>query len=656
MMERAALYARVSTARQEQERTVQSQIDAIDRMCATSGVTIPQDRRYVDEGFSGSRLDRPAFDALRDAAADGLIDAVYIYCPDRLARSYVHQQVVLEELTKRGVRVHFVEHPIGERAEDRLLVQMQGVIAEYERAKILERTRRGRMHKVREGRMLPFGTAPYGYAIVRSKEVPGGTVVVDEVEAQTVRAMYRWVLDEGLSARQVAKRMNALGMRPRRAKVWVAASVHVMLTNPAYAGMATYGKREPAEPKRPRHPGAYRKNAKSSHVIRPQAQWLQVPIPPLVTDKEQERVRTCLAKNKAWAPRNVQHDYLLRTLVTCGECGWKMTATRQTSTCKRYEYFYYACERRDPVDTGRTTKCTAKRVRAGELDAVVWDAIRTWVQSPDMLQREIEAWKTSRQASSSVAKELARFEGAQRQIELQVERLIDAYQRGALSVEQLKARRERLDSAMDSIRIRGEDLLAQQMDSTRVNRVADDIATFAATLRDGFDSLDFGDRQRLVRLLLERVVVTGENLTIEHAIPLSGRFGGLRQGDRGLSQVVEDRMLQRRADATGGHDARAALGHHAGSYRYARRTTQAPGSQPTRLARQHRAIGHRGRGAASRKVAHQEAHRDHPRRDADHRPGRPMDRRPRRLHRKVLGRPAGGDHHRTRPRAASRLG
>ena len=169
MKKRAALYARVSTARQEQENTVQSQIAAIERACATTDVVIASELQFVDEGFSGSRLDRPALDALRDAAADGLIDVVFVYCPDRLARSYVHQQVVLEELDKRGVQVHFVEHPVGERAEDRLLIQMQGVIAEYERAKILERTRRGKMHKVREGRMLPFTAAPYGYAILPSK-------------------------------------------------------------------------------------------------------------------------------------------------------------------------------------------------------------------------------------------------------------------------------------------------------------------------------------------------------------------------------------------------------------------------------------------------------------------------------------------------------
>jgi site-specific DNA recombinase len=550
MSERAALYARVSTARQEQEKTVASQVEALSRAAEALGVAIASEHKYVDEGFSGSRLDRPGLDRLRDAAADGLIDVALVYCPDRLARSYIHQQVVLEELQKRGVRVHFVEHPIGERAEDRLLVQMQGVIAEYERAKILERTRRGRLHKVRSGQMLPFSTPPYGYAILRSPEVPHGLAVVDEVEAEHVRAMYRWVLDENLSARQVAKRLNTVGVRPRRATLWVAGSVYCVLTNPAYAGMAIYGKREPVEPKHPRRPGAYRKNAKSSHHVRPEAQWLRVPIPPIVDERMQVEVRARLAKNKVWAPRRVQHDYLLRTLVTCGECGWKMYAAHQKSACKRYQYFYYGCQHRDSVDTGREHKCKARRVRADELDALVWDALRSWIQSPRMLREEIAAWRASRQGAAEMTRERTRLDSAQRRLDLQIERLVDAYQHGAIDVEELKARRERLDAAREANRLRAQELDAQgldraRLDRARLDRLGEDLAAFAATLREGLDELDFAGRQRLVRLLIERVVIAGDHVAIEHAIPLTGRFSGLRQGDRDAVQGAEDPLPDR---------------------------------------------------------------------------------------------------------------
>src|SRR5690606_1099183 len=121
-----------------------------------------------------------------------------------------------------------------------------------------------------------------------------------------------------------------------------------------------------------------------------------------------------------------------------------------------------------------------------------------------------------------------------------------------MSVEQLKARRERLDAAMAAARMRGDDLAAQQVDSTRVTRIAKDIAVFAATLRHGIDALNFTERQRLVRLLLERVVVAGDNLTIEHAIPLSGRFGGLRQAvDAAFRRAKAARLVHQHPELRG---------------------------------------------------------------------------------------------------------
>ncbi len=527
MTTRMALYARVSTARQEQEQTVSSQLEALENAARQLGTVIPKGRQYIDEGFSGSRLDRPALDALRDAAADGLLDRVLVYCPDRLARNYVHQHVLIEELGRRGVDVHFVERPIGERAEDRLLVQMQGVIAEYERAKIMERTRRGKLHKLRSGATVPYTSqAPYGYAIVRGA-TGERTVVIDEVEAENVRTMFRWVVDESLSARAVAKRLNMRGTRPRKALAWGSSSVHRLLTNPAYAGHATYNRRESIEPKRPRKPGEYRRNAKSSCRKRPEAQWVQIPIPALVDESVMREVRARLASNRLTSMRNTHHEYLLRTLVVCGQCGRRMECSHQKHSkgCS-YEYFYYNCRRRDPGAWGAHQHCTAQRVRRDELDAVVWDAISTWVQSPRMLLHEVEAWRASRVGSERMARDCARLQGAERRLRDQVERLIDGYQRGALSADELKVRRERIEASRDAIHERLEDLAGQEVDRARIEQLGDDLETFAAALRSGLDKLDFPDRQRLVRLLVERVVVTGDRVAIEHAIPLSGRFCG----------------------------------------------------------------------------------------------------------------------------------
>jgi site-specific DNA recombinase len=538
MNERVALYARVSTAHQEQEQTIASQVAALEHAATTRGLTVAAARHYLDEGYSGSYLARPGLDALRDAAADGLLDRVFVYCPDRLARNFVHQQILLEELTARGVAVDFVEHPIGERPEDRLLVQMQGVIAEYERTKILERTRRGRLHKVRAGQIPPFTRAPYGYAIHRTPAAPHGIVVVEEAEAAHVRAMYRWVLDEGLSARQVATRLHAQGVPPRRARRWTAGTVHGILTNPAYTGLAIFGKREPSEPKRPHHPGAYRKRAKSSHRLRPEAQWVQVPIPALVDDATQRAVRARLARNKVWAPRNVQHDYLLRRLVVCGVCGWRMACVHRQYAATHRDYFFYACGQRAPVDTGRDAYCPAHYVRADDLDAVVWDAVVTWLQSPEMLLTEAAAAQDPHPDADACARDRARLEGTCRRLQGQIDRLLDAYQHGAIEVDELKARRAHVAAELAAARARAEELAARGLDGARTQRLAEDLRAFAATLRDGLAGLDFAGRQRLVQLLVERIVITGDDVAIEHAIPLSGRHSGLRQGLRGDPAVA----------------------------------------------------------------------------------------------------------------------
>jgi site-specific DNA recombinase len=535
MIQRAALYARVSTSRQEHEQTIASQLVALEAAAAAAGVVVGDEHRYIDEGYSGARLDRPALDRLRDAAAEGRLDVVFVHRPDRLARNFVHQQILLEELQKRGVDVHFVERPIGERPEDRLLVQMQGVIAEYERAKIVECTRRGKLHKVKTGQLLPFTTPPYGYAIVRSPEAPHGVLVVDEVQAQHVRAMFRWACDEELSLVGIARRLNELGVPSPQGSHWGISTIYRILLNPVYTGYAYYGKSESVEPRRPMRAGGYRKALKSAHARRPRELWHEQRVPAIIEQALAQRVRESLARRCQLASRNVRHDYLLRGLVACGHCGLRMAAAHITvgRTGTKYGYFYYTCRgRKSREETLRATRCTAASIRAEQLDGVVWQALVRWLQSPAMLREQVAAWKDSRQSTAQRAKDRARLDKAARQIELQIERLVDAYQAGALSVEELKARRERLFATRDALRAQRQQLEADEMAQGRIDQIADDITAFAATLTQGIEHLDFAGRQRLVRLLIERVVVKDEVVTIEHVVPLSGRFCGLRSVDR----------------------------------------------------------------------------------------------------------------------------
>ena len=197
---RAAAYARVSSDGQVKGNTIASQLEALAQRISDDGLELDPELRFVDDGYSGSTLVRPALERLRDQAAAGGFDRLYVHSPDRIARSYVYQMLLVDELRRCGVELVFLNHEIGKTPEDHLLLQMQGMMAEYERAKILERVRRGKLHSARAGRVSAVGKAPYGYRYV-SKAEGGGTArwEVHPEEAAVIELMFRWMGLEGCS-------------------------------------------------------------------------------------------------------------------------------------------------------------------------------------------------------------------------------------------------------------------------------------------------------------------------------------------------------------------------------------------------------------------------------------------------------------------------
>src|SRR3954452_4802185 len=230
---RVAFYARVSSERQTRDNTIASQVAALRERIAADGGQLEPDDAYIDDGYSGSLLIRPALERLRDAVAAGSIARLYVLAPDRLARRYAHQALLMEEFRRGGTEVVFLNRAISSTAEDDLLLQMQGVIAEYERAKILERSRRGRRHAARSGLLSAFTTAPFGYHYV-SKDQGGGVARFDVIpeEAQLVWLIFALIALDRLSLREVCRHLQQAGCESRRGRTrWYASTVLGMLTN-----------------------------------------------------------------------------------------------------------------------------------------------------------------------------------------------------------------------------------------------------------------------------------------------------------------------------------------------------------------------------------------------------------------------------------------
>src|SRR5271169_7258912 len=204
----AAIYARVSSDRQKENHTIASQTAALIEYAQKNGYSVPPEWVFQDEGYSGAILVRPGLEALRDLAAEGQITAALIYSPDRLSRKYAYQVLLSEELARCGVELVFLKAPSGATPEDQLLVQFQGMIAEYERAQIAERSRRGKRHRAHQGSINVLSGAPYGYRYVKKTDTTAAYYEVIDAEATVVRLIYEAYTRQSLSINAIARLLN----------------------------------------------------------------------------------------------------------------------------------------------------------------------------------------------------------------------------------------------------------------------------------------------------------------------------------------------------------------------------------------------------------------------------------------------------------------
>src|SRR4051794_20772824 len=240
----AALYARVSSEQQATAHTILSQVADLQQRIAADRLVLLPEHEFIDEGYSGATLLRPALERLRDQIATGVLDRIYVHSPDRLARKYAYQVLLLDEWQRAGVEVIFLNRALSQSPEDDLLLQVQGMVAEYERAKILERSRRGKRHAAQAGSPSVLSGAPYGYRYVSVAE-GGGQARYKSVpeQARVVQQIFAWIGRERASLGAVCRRLQqAAEPSPTGNPHWDRSTVWGMLKNPAYLGQAAFGK------------------------------------------------------------------------------------------------------------------------------------------------------------------------------------------------------------------------------------------------------------------------------------------------------------------------------------------------------------------------------------------------------------------------------
>ena len=521
-MKIAAIYARVSSEQQREERTIASQTAALIEFAKSHDLEVPKQWVFEDEGFSGAILERPGLERVRDLAAEGQIQAVLAYAPDRLSRKYAYQILLIEEFARHGVETLFVRAPQGTSAEDQLLVQFQGMIAEYERAQILERSRRGKRHRAQAGEVSVLSGAPYGYRYIRKTDEAPGSYAVIEAEARVVQRVYELYSVDGLSIGEIARRLNAASIPTRKQSArWERSVVWAMLRNPAYRGAAAFGKTRVAARIRVTRALRRRGGIVSSHSVgheRPREEWIEIAVPALVSEESFARAQELLYENKLRSRRRTIAPSVVQGLVSCEKCGYAFSRTSTTTSARKIHY--YKCIGSDSWRKLGGPVCDNRMVRQDLLDQIVWTEVIRLIEDPTLIQRELERRLAAARSCDPTKKREQSLQRELIRVGKSIERLLTAYQEELLSLEQLRERMPLLRQREQALRAELQAIADQASDRATFLRLAETLAAFLERLRSAAETLDVLERQRIVRLVIKEILIGDDTIIIRHCIPI----------------------------------------------------------------------------------------------------------------------------------------
>jgi site-specific DNA recombinase len=517
-----AVYVGVSTQRQSQAQTIDQQLARLRAHLAAQGEALQSEQIFRDDGYSGASLNRPGLDHLRDAVRAAAFDRVLVTTPDRLARNYVHQMVLLEELERLGCQVEFLERPMSQDPHDQLLLQIRSAVAEYERTLIAERMRRGRQMKLRAGILLPWATMPYGYRVDPERPRDPGGVRMDPAEGAIIRELFTRYLEAPETLRGLVKYLLGLGLpSPRGRARWSAASVRGILTNPAYTGQV-YSGRKRMRPARARRSATHPigQLAQGWDAVSPGAWQLVAMIPAVVSEEQFKQVQAKLALNQQFASRNNKtHTYLLRALVSCGVCQACCIA-RTTNGGLRY----YVCRTKTVPRYGQPGQpCRSRHIPAQQLEDLVWQDLCALLRHPKQIAYALERAHGRHWLPQELQARQEALRKGRANLETQRDRLTQAYLAAIIPLEEYQRRRRSLEEKIQALEAQITQLDVQVDRQAEVAGLTSSIDTFCQRVQASLTNATFEQKRRLVELLVDRVIVTDGEVEIRYVIPTHPR-------------------------------------------------------------------------------------------------------------------------------------
>src|SRR5215469_16787181 len=510
-MKQVAIYARVSSEQQAEANTIASQLAVLRERVTGDGLSLSKDLECIDDGYSGATLVRPGLERLRDSAAYGLIEKLYVHSPDRLSRNYPYQVLLIEELRRDGVEIVFLNRALGTTPEDELLLQVQGMMAQYERAKIIERYRRGKRHAARTGSVSALTCAPYGYAYI-TKQEGGGQARLEIIadQARVVSQVFHWVGRERVTIGEVRRRLTSAGEQTRKGKPsWQRNTIWHMLKNPTYKGTAVFGKTRNGPVKRrlraqrgcPLEP---RRGASAYRV--PVEEWITIPVPAIIDSDLWEAVQDQLRENRRQARARLKGArFLLQGLIACEMCGYAMCGfvVNRKAANRPYSYGYYRCTGNDSYRFQGQRVCNNTQVRTDKLDLAVWNRVKTLLERPDYLVREYS--RRLKQTSNTddvyaVRAQVTKLRGG-------VERLIDSYTAGFIDKGEFEPRIARLKDRIAQLEQQAQQATDEARERSDLCLIIGHLEDFTSKVKGGLESSDWTTKRDIIRAVVKTIQV-----------------------------------------------------------------------------------------------------------------------------------------------------
>jgi site-specific DNA recombinase len=546
MKKTAAIYARVSSERQKEEGTIASQTALLLEYAKEHELSVPTEWIFEDEGYSGAMLARPGLERLRDLAAEGQVQVVLIYSPDRLSRKYAYQVLLMEEFSRHGVETIILKSAGGETPEERLMLQFQGMIAEYERAQIAERSRRGKRYRAKSGCVNVLSGAPYGYRYVKKSEQAQAYYEVLEPQAEVIRKVFAWYTQDLLSIGAIARRLNEEKIPTRKGQsLWERSTVWAMLRNPAYQGTACFGKTEACARQRTtkslRQKGGYsRRN--SANREKDRSQWIDIAVPALVSKETFALAQERLTANKKLSARNTKEPTLLQGLLVCEQCGYALYRTSTRTT--RRQVKYYRCLGSDRYRHLRGPACSCRPIRQDYLDDLVWQEILRLLRTPHLIQEELDRRRTENLNSSPVQQRQDQVKRELTRLNQQMDKLLDAYQEGLIRLADLRIRSPQIRKTLGALEQELQSLNLKVVEDKRWIELSNSMETFLSRLNETAQNMTPLEKQKVLRTIVKQITMGKDVITLHHSIPVGAGCASSQPASYPVCTRSNDRSLR----------------------------------------------------------------------------------------------------------------